>query len=250
MLRTYLLAVRAVFVRDMLHFWRERSRVIGFVASPLLFWLLLGAGFGDMGRFFNGSLLLSVMFTAVFSTMSVIEDRREGFLLSVLSAPAPRCALVSGKVLAGAVMSGVQGLFFLPLLIVTGRPMGFGEVAAAAGALVLCGASFTSLGFWMAWRSRTPQGFHAMMNLILMPLWLISGALFDASTALPWIRSVMALNPMTYFLTTLQRTIPADPNWAGPDLGAGLLWTSVCGILFLTAAIMNVERRPLGKDSQ
>lgn len=250
MLRIYILAVRAVFVRDMLHFWRERSRVFGFVASPLLFWLLLGAGFGDMGKFFNGSLLLSVMFTAVFSTMSVIEDRREGFLLSVLSAPAPRCALVSGKVLAGSVMSGVQGLLFLPLLIVTGHPMTVGDVIAAAGALVLCGAAFTSLGFWMAWKSRTPQGFHAMMNLILMPLWLVSGALFDASTALPWIRTVMALNPMTYFLTTLQRAIPADPNWHGPAAEAGLLWTSICGILFLMAAVMNVERRPLGKDGQ
>jgi ABC-2 type transport system permease protein len=243
-----MLAVRAVFVRDMLHFWRERSRVFGFVASPLLFWLLLGAGFGDMGRFFNGSLLLSVMFTAVFSCMSVIEDRREGFLLSVLSAPAPRCALVSGKVLAGSVMSGIQGLLFLPLLIITGRPMTAGDILASAGALVLCGAAFTSLGFWMAWKSRTPQGFHAMMNLILMPLWLVSGALFDTSTAQRWIRVVMDLNPLSYFLAALQRTIPADPSWAGPQLGEGLLWTSICGILFLTAAVMNVERRPLGKD--
>ena len=249
MLRTYLLAVRAVFMRDMLHFWRERSRVFGFVASPLVFWVLLGAGFGDMGKFFNGSLLLSVMFTAVFSTMSVIEDRREGFLLSVLSAPAPRCALVSGKVLAGAFMSGVQGLLFLPLLALTGRPLGLVDILAASGALVLCGASFTSLGFWMAWKSRTPQGFHAMMNLVLMPLWMISGALFDASTAHRWVRLAMNLNPMTYFLATLERTIPADPNWAGPAMTPGLLWTSICGILFLTAAVMTVERRPLGKDS-
>lgn len=249
MLRIFTLAVRAVFVRDMLHFWRERSRVIGFVASPLLFWLLLGAGFGDMGKFYNGSLLLSVMFTAVFSTMSVIDDRREGFLLSVLSSPSPRCALVSGKVLAGAVMSGIQGLLFLPLLAMTGRPLGVMDILASAGALVLCGASFTSLGFWMAWKSKTPQGFHAMMNLVLMPLWLVSGALFDTSTAQPWIRLVMQANPMTYFLATLQRTIPADPAWAGPGLASGVFWTAICGILFLTAAVMNVERRPLGKDS-
>ncbi len=250
MFRIYTLAVRAVFVRDMLHFWRERNRVIGFVASPLLFWLLLGAGFGDMGKFYNGSLLLSVMFTAVFSTMSVIDDRREGFLLSVLSSPSPRCALVSGTVLAGAVMSGIQGLLFLPLLAMTGRPLGVVDILASAGALVLCGASFTSLGFWMAWKSKTPQGFHAMMNLILMPLWLVSGALFDTSTAQPWIRLVMQANPMTYFLATLQRTIPADPSWAGPGLASGVFWTAICGILFLTAAVMNVERRPLGKDSQ
>jgi ABC-type polysaccharide/polyol phosphate export permease len=102
----------------------------------------------------------------------------------------------------------------------------------------------------MAWKSRTPQGFHAMMNLVLMPLWLISGALFDSTTAHAWVKTAMQANPMTYFLATLERTIPADPNWAGPGLAAGLIGTSICGILFLTAAIRDVERRPLGKEIQ
>lgn len=249
MFRLFLLATGAVWRRELLHFWRERSRVAGFVGSPLIFWLIIGSGFGDLARFFTGSLLLSVMFTAVFATMSVIEDRREGFLLAMLVSPAPRCAVVIGKVLGGATMAAVQGLLFLVCLPLTGTALAVAALPAAAAGLALTGFAFTAMGFWLAWRSRTPQGFHALMNIVLMPLWMISGALFTQQTAHPWLRAVMSVNPLLYFHAILERTLMPAAGSVAPSLGTSLVVTCAAGLLFLTAAIYAVERRPQGNAS-
>lgn len=246
-LRLFGMAAGAIWRREVTHFWREKTRVLGFAASPLLFWLVIGAGFSDLTYFFPGALLMSVMFTAVFSTMSVIEDRREGFLLSVLASPAPRCAFVTGKVAGGATMAAVQGLLFLPaLLAVEPRALRIDFVAVLL-ALLLTGFSFTALGFWMAWRSRTPQGFHALMNVVLMPLWMISGALFPPERAQAWMRALMQWNPLRYFLDVLVRAL--TPWNASPDGGLlPALLTASAGLLFLTLAIFDVERRPQGVE--
>lgn len=246
MLRLFSLACAAVWKREMLHFWRERSRVFGFVGSPLIFWLVIGSGFGDMAQFFAGSLLLSVMFTAVFSTMSVIDDRREGFMLAMLAAPVPRCAIVVGKVLGGMTMATIQGLLFCLFLPFTGVRLSAAGMATAALALILTGMAFTSLGFWMAWRSRTSQGFHAIMNIVLMPLWMISGALFSETTAHTWMRALMIFNPVSYFMAVLQRSVMPLHPWQGPSLAAGVIITFLCGLFFLTASVYAVERRPQG----
>lgn len=246
MYRLFWLACQAVWKRELMHFWRERSRVFGFVGSPLIFWLVVGSGFGDMSKFFAGSLLLSVMFTAVFSTMSVIDDRREGFLLAMLAAPAPRCAIVVGKVLGGMTMSVIQGLLFCLCLPLVGVSLTVASVTASVGALLLTGLGFTSLGFWMAWRSRTSQGFHAMMNIVLMPLWMVSGALFNESTAHKWMKALMAVNPLSYFMAVMQRSVMPSQQWSGPSLAAGIAVTLICGLFFLVLAVRAVERRPQG----
>lgn len=246
MFRLFFLATGAVWRREILHFWRERSRVIGFVGSPLIFWLVIGSGFGDLARFFSGALLMSVMFTAVFATMSVIDDRREGFLLAMLASPAPRCAIVIGKVLGGATMAAVQGLMFLVCLPLTGTPITLSALPGAAGGLALTGLAFTSMGFWLAWRSRTPQGFHALMNIVLMPLWMISGALFTQQTAHPWLSGLMNANPLLYFHAILQRTLLPASTAPAPALAPSIAITCAVGLFFLTAAIYAVERRPQG----
>src|ERR1041385_5400477 len=112
--------------REVIRFYRQRSRVVGVIASPLLFWVVIGSGFGTSFRsgeaagqnnyldyFYPGALIMIVLFTSIFTMMSVIEDRKEGFLLSVLVAPVPRSAIVLGKVLGGTTLSAVQGLIFL-----------------------------------------------------------------------------------------------------------------------------------------
>ena len=91
--KTFWLPVMTLWQRELIRFWREKGRVLGFVGSPLIFWLVIGSGFGDLRFFFPGALILTVMFSAVFSTMSLIEDRREGFLLSMLVSPAPRSSM-------------------------------------------------------------------------------------------------------------------------------------------------------------
>jgi ABC-type transport system involved in cytochrome c biogenesis permease component len=117
--------------REVVRFYRQRARVVGVIASPVLFWFVIGSGFGRSFRsggvggqqyldyFYPGALIMIVLFTSIFTMMSVIEDRKEGFLLSVLVAPVSRSAIVLGKVLGGTTLSTIQGLIFLifaPLL--------------------------------------------------------------------------------------------------------------------------------------
>lgn len=243
MYRIFWLSVATLWWRELIHFWRERSRVAGFIGSPLLFWLVIGSGFGNLAFFFPGALLLSVIFTAVFSTISVIEDRREGFLLAVLASPAPRCALVIGKVLGGASMAMLQGAVFFVFLPFTSLKAGLMSTLAALAVLFLVGLAFTSLGFWLAWKSKTPQGFHAIMNLVLMPLWMVSGALFSPDTAHQWMRALMTWNPMSYSLAALQRTISPTHAWSGPALGLSLAVTAAFGLALLTLSVYAVERQ-------
>src|SRR5208283_2184682 len=117
---------------------------MGVVASPLVFWLLMGYGSGDLGRFYSGALVLTVMFSAIFSTISIIEDRREGFLLSMLVSPAPRTSLVLGKILGAATLAWIQGLIFLAFAPLAGVSISLAELLAVIGAVFL--VSFTLTG--------------------------------------------------------------------------------------------------------
>ena len=131
----------------MMRFWREKGRVLGFVGSPLVFWLLIGSGFGDLAFFFPGALVLTVMFSAVFSTMSLIEDRREGFLRSMLVSPAPRSSMVLGKMLGSSTLAWVQGLLFLCFLPMTGYAPGAAGWRPRQG-FVSGSFAFTALGLF------------------------------------------------------------------------------------------------------
>ena len=145
-----------------------------------------------MTYFFPGSLLLIVLFTAIFSSISIIEDRREGFLQGVLVAPIPRWAMVLGKVLGGTFVALVQGLIFLVLgltLPIAVTPLAALELVAL---LFIASLAITSLGTFFAWQTDSTQGFHAIMNLVLMPLWLLSGGFFPA----PVLAARRGLEPM------------------------------------------------------
>src|SRR5436305_7665376 len=117
------LPVLSLWWREIVRFYRQPSRVVGVIASPVLFWIVIGSGFGSSIRaagnqnyltyFFPGSLIMIVLFTSIFTMMSVIEDRKEGFLQSVLVAPVSRGVIVLGKVLGGTTLSAIQGLVFL-----------------------------------------------------------------------------------------------------------------------------------------
>jgi hypothetical protein len=122
-LNNFWLPVVTLWQRELVRFWRQKSRVLGVVASPLVFWLMIGSGSGDLGRFFAGALVLTVLFSAIFSTISIIEDRREGFLLSMLVSPASRTSLVLGKIL-GATLAWIQGLIFLAFAPLAGVSIG------------------------------------------------------------------------------------------------------------------------------
>ncbi len=203
--------------REIVRFYRQKGRVIGVLASPLVFWAVLGSGFGTSFRSgggpgqqhyldysYPGILILIVLFTSIFTMMSVIEDRKEGFLLSVLVAPVPRTAIVLGKVLGGTTLAALQGLVFLVFAPFAGVHLAIMQVLLVAVVVFLVSFSLTALGFAIAWPMDSSQAFHAIVNLFLIPLWLISGALFPLSGASGWIRIIMRLNPLTYGVEALR----------------------------------------------
>src|SRR5579871_4253493 len=221
-----LLPAFSLWWREVVRFYRQRSRVIGVIASPLLFWVVIGSGFGTSFRsgsaagqqhyldyFYPGALIMIVLFTSIFTMMSVIEDRREGFLLSVLVAPVPRSSIVLGKVLGGTTLSAVQGLIFLAFAPAIGVHIGLVQFVALVVTIFLVSFSLTALGFAIAWPMDSTQAFHAIINLFLIPLWLLSGALFPVSKASGWLQIVMKINPLTYGLEALRDLLyPASPT--------------------------------------
>src|SRR5579859_4038610 len=141
-LTSFFLPAATLWQRELIRFWRQKSRVLGVIASPLVIWLLIGYGSNSLGRFYSGVLVLTVMFSAIFSTISIIEDRREGFLLSMLVSPASRTSMVLGKILGAATLAWIQGLIFLcfaPLAGISipalGLPAGIGSIFLISFAL-------------------------------------------------------------------------------------------------------------------
>lgn len=219
--------------RELVRFLRQRHRIVGALGTPIVFWLLLGLGMGSSFRgigvpggesylkfFFPGTVLMILLFTAIFSTISIIEDRREGFLQSVLVAPVSRMSIVLGKLLGGTALAFIQGLIFFALAPLVGLHLTAGGFLEGIAMMFLIAFALTGLGFCIAWRMSSTQGFHAIMNLFLMPLWFLSGALFTPQTAWGGLRWVMRFNPLSYGLAGLQRavfensqSVAALPSW-------------------------------------
>jgi len=224
--------------RELVRFLRQRHRIIGALVTPLVFWLFIGGGMGrsiSFGQssvpesyirfFFPGTLVMILLFTAIFSTISIIEDRREGFLQSVLIAPVSRSVIVLGKVLGGTVLASGQGLIFLLLAPLVGFHLHVVSFAIALALMIVVSFALTTLGFCIAWRMSSTQWFHAIMNLFLMPMWFLSGALFPAERAWIGIRWLMTVNPLTYGLSGIRAALLLGEG-GGVHLSAPALWVS------------------------
>ena len=241
--------------REIVRFYRQPTRVVGVLASPLVFWLVLGSGFGSSFRSsagpsqqhyldysYPGTLILIVLFTSIFTMMSVIEDRKEGFLLSVLVAPVPRSAIVLGKVLGGTTLSAVQGIVFLVLAPFTGVHLEVMQVFLVSIVVFLVAFALTALGFAIAWPMDSSQAFHGIVNLFLIPLWLLSGALFPLDGASKWIRVLMYMNPLTYGVEAIRGLLypGAETSFPLPSAMATLILFS---FVMFGAALLMVNRR-------
>ena len=233
--------------RELVRFFRQRNRVFGALGQPIIFWLLFGAGLRanklDYAYFFPGTLVMILLFTAIFATISIIEDRREGFLQGVLVAPVPRWAMMLGKVVGGAAIAMLQGVAFL-LLGWLADAIGWYAVLsttplAVAGALVLMfliSLALTALGFLIAWRMDSTQGFHAIMSVFLLPMWLLSGAFFPFGVG-GWLGAIIRVNPLTYGVAGLRYYLQNEVS----DATTALPSPTVCWLVTLAfAALMLV----------
>ena len=250
-----LLPAFTLWWREIVRFYRQRSRVVGVIASPLLFWLVIGSGFGTSFRsgnapgqqhyldyFYPGALIMIVLFTSIFAMMSLIEDRKEGFLLSVMVAPVPRPAIVLGKVLGGTTLAAIQGLIFLAFAPFVGVHLGFIDFLLVVFVVFLVSFALTSLGFAIAWPMDSTQAFHAIINLFLIPLWLLSGALFPLSGASGWLRLLMRLNPLTYGVEALRNLLYPESPTVLP-LPASIAALALFAIVLFGLCFFRVNRR-------
>lgn len=251
------LPVVSLASREMIRFYRQRGRIIGSLATPLLFWLFLGSGLGAafpapmmpggkgyLEYFFPGIVVMTILFTSIFSTISLIEDRNEGFLQSVLVAPVSPIAMVGGKVAGGTMLSLFQGVLFLLLAPLAGFQVSVIGFAQALLAMAVISFGLTALGFYFAWKLDSVQGFHSIMNVLLFPMWLLSGAFFSVKQAPAMLKPIMYLNPLTYGLSALQDAL--YQTTAVSSLMPYGQAVGVCfafGVVFYAACALLVVRR-------
>jgi len=264
-----LLPVWSLTKRELVRFVRQRSRAIGAFLQPVIFWVLFGTGLSGSFRmpgsegglsyaegglsyaegglsyaefFLPGIAAMIVMFTAIFSAISVIQDRNEGFLQGVLVSPVSRTSIVLGKLCGGTLLAVMQGLLFLGLaaaLQFTGLVpemawnLSVTGVLGTIAFLMLMGFGLCGLGYIFAWRLDSIQGFHAIMSVLLFPMWLLSGAFFPAAGS-GWLKWIIAVNPLTYGVAGLRRVMASDAASVaelppmGMCVGVSLLFAVVC----------------------
>lgn len=253
-----LLGSMTLWQREVVRFFRQKSRIVGALGSPLVFWLLLGSGVGRsfslpspagtmnyLEYFFPGTVVLILLFTSIFATISIIEDRREGFLQSVLVAPIPRSTIVLGKVGGSTTLALIQGMVFMLLAPFV---IGISLSAVLITLLVLAFVAFglTALGYVIAWNLDSTQGFHAIMNLFLIPLWLLSGAVFPASGAPVWLQWVISVNPLTYGVAAVRWSLYGGQTYAvlgGPAPGISLGVVVTFAVVMFGIALAVTHRR-------
>ncbi len=238
--------------REWTRFFRQRNRVTAAILQPLLFWLLFGtglkgsfqgAGEQDFMQFFlPGTVALIVLFTAIFATISVIEDRREGFMQSVLVAPVGRWPVLVGKVAGGSAIAWVQAVLFLVLVLVFGTVSLQWTLAPLLVLLALIAMAMCSLGMIVAWPMDSTQGFHAIMMLGLMPMWLLSGSFFpippfdDATTVGQMLLGgIMRVNPLSYSMVEMRRLMYPAVDFAAAGFAPSHL---VCWSVTIVSAIV------------
>jgi ABC-2 type transport system permease protein len=208
--------IRMLWWREIVRFLRQRSRVVGAFVQPLVFWLLLGSGLSASFRpggadgqtylqyFYPGVLAMVLLFTAIFATIAVVEDRRSGFLQGVLVAPVGRSVVVAGQALGATTLAVLQAALFIALAPLAGLPVTLAGVGGALAVSALVAFGLVSLGLAIAWRMESTQGFHAIMNLLLLPIWFLSGAVFPADGLAGPLAWAMRLDPLTYGVALLR----------------------------------------------
>lgn len=199
-----------IWLRDLIRFSRNRGRIIASMATPLLFLFVFGAGLGpamspmaggnlSFEQFmFPGIIAMTVLFTAVFAAVSIVWDREFGFLKEVMVAPVSRRAVALGKVAGGSTLAMLQGLLILVLAPLLGISVTFEQAVYLLLLMLLLAAVMSALGILVAARQRSTEGFHVIMNFIMLPMLFLSGAFFPLTGVPVWMEALANVNPVSY----------------------------------------------------
>lgn len=218
-LRQDLRAIGIVWRRELIRFRRDRLRAITQLVQPLLFLFVLGTGLSSLAGhglpsgidfrtfIYPGVLAMSVMFTAIFSAASIVWDREFGFLREMLVAPVSRGAIVIGKSLGGATVATFQGILILALAGVAHVPYDLGLFLTVIAELLLLSFTLTAFGVMMAARIKQIQAFMALTQMLVMPLFFLSGALYPLNGLPAWLAVLTRLDPLTYVISPMRHAV-------------------------------------------
>jgi ABC-2 type transport system permease protein len=268
--RQDLRAVSIVWRRELIRFRSDRLRAITSLVQPVLFLLVLGTGLSTLARgglprgidyktfVYPGVLAMSVLFTAIFAAASIVWDREFGFLREMLVAPVSRSALVIGKCLGGATVATFQGLVILALAGVAHVPYDLELFLIVIGMLLLLSFTLTAFGVMMAARIKQIQAFMALTQMLVMPLFFLSGALYPLNGLPAWLTVLTRLDPLTYLVAPMRHVVFSHLNippqvlhtlapgvtWNGWEVptGVSLGIVALMGAVMLGIAIMQFRR--------
>src|SRR6266700_3921939 len=238
-LRQDLRAVSIVWRRELSRFRSDRLRAVTSLVQPVLFLMVLGTGLSSLAKgampaginfktfIYPGVVAMSVLFTAIFSAASIVWDREFGFLREMLVAPVSRAALVLGKCLGGTTVATFQGLVMLALAGFAGVPYSLGLMATLICELLLLSFTLTAFGVMMAARIKQMQAFMALTQMLVMPLFFLSGALYPLSNLPAWLTVLTRIDPLTYIVAPMRTAVFSHLN-IGPlaehILAPGVTW--------------------------
>jgi ABC-2 type transport system permease protein len=266
--RGELRAIKVVWQRELIRFSRDRLRIITSLVQPFLFLFVLGTGLSHVAAagthgvnlktfVYPGVLCIAVMFTAMFSAASLVWDREFGFLREMMVAPVKRSSLVLGKCFGGATVAGFQGLIVVCLAPLVGIPYGSWIPAVFAIQLALAFA-ITAFGVMVAARIKQMQAFMALMQMVILPMYFLSGALYPVAGLPRWLEILNRVDPLTYAVDPIRRIIfthlsisgaarrTLDPgvSWWGWHVPAGaeVAVIALLGTVMLSIAIWQFSR--------
>jgi ABC-2 type transport system permease protein len=211
-------AVKIVWQREMIRFFNDRLRIVTSLVQPFLFLFVLGSGLSHLTQsstgnlslrtfLYPGVLAMAVMFTAMFSAASIVWDREFGFLREMLVAPVRRSSIVLGKCLGGATVAAFQGVVVIAIAGLVGVPYDPLLLLSIFGVQLLLAFTITSFGVMMSARIRQMQSFMALTQMLILPLYFLSGAVFPASSLPTWLTVLNRIDPLTYAVDPMRRLV-------------------------------------------
>jgi ABC-2 type transport system permease protein len=233
-------AVRITWRRDVVRFVNDRIRIVSTLVQPLLFLFVLGSGLQRLSSagthgvnlktfIYPGILCISVMFTAMFAAASIVWDREFGFLREMMVAPVSRASIVIGKCLGGATVACSQGVIMILLGPLVGVHYNVLLILGIFGLQLLLAFTITAFGVMIAVRIKQMQSFFGVMQMIVMPLFFISGALFPATGLPRWLEVLNRIDPLTYAVDPMRRLVFSHlhvSRLARQALDPGVTWWS------------------------